>query len=143
MDAPQADISPDEYVLRRVHKNHYTAGLPVPVQKAAARPTEADTDGLSVYLERSYHNNPSGILAQVDEAKRGSYYVARVRVAELVALGLHVRLAEGPEHLPGHCVIPELTREAYDNDQTGRVTDHVLAIAKLLGQDIIYSPPVS
>lgn len=142
MDAEQEPVSPDEFVLRRVHKNHFDPSLPVPIQKVAVRPTERDTDGLSVYREREYIGNPGGILADMDEAKRGNYYIARVRVSDLRALGLSVRPERGPDDLPGHCVIPELNRGTYDANKQA-LADTILELAKVLGRDVIHTPPSS
>ena len=139
MDPSHAGVSPDEYVLRRIHKSHYDPTLPLPVTKAAVRPTDADKTGLSVYLERLYRDDPTGILAQINEAKRGDYYIARVRVADLLALGLRVLSDEGPQHLPGHCNIPELNRPEYEANKS-RWADAQKAFAQLLGENIIHPP---
>ncbi|VTU00668.1 Uncharacterized protein OS=Singulisphaera acidiphila (strain ATCC BAA-1392 / DSM 18658 / VKM B-2454 / MOB10) GN=Sinac_4193 PE=4 SV=1 [Gemmataceae bacterium] len=142
MDAPGTDISPDEYVLRRILKNpsHYDPSLPVPVQKAAVRPSQRDVNGLSVYREQYYLGNPAGVLAHVEEGKRNNYHIGRIRVSDLNRLGLTVRPAEGPEHLPGHCEIPELNHEDYEKDKR-KFADVILEVAKLLGENIVYSPP--
>lgn len=143
MDAPpDGPVTPDEFVLRRVHKNHFDPALPVPVQPVSTRPTASDDTGLSVYREAHYPGNPAGILAQVEDAKKSNYYVCRVRVADLDALGLTVRPEQGPDDLPGHCVIPELNRPAYDADKAA-LADQILALAELLGRDIVHSPQPS
>ena len=139
MDAPAVSISPAEFVLRRVPKGHYDATLPVPVQKAAACPTPNDHKGLSVDLERYYSGDPRGILAQIDPAKRDSFRISRVLVADLQSIGLSVVPDEGPEHLPGHCAIPELRRAVYEANKLA-LADTILALTKLLSRGVIDSP---
>lgn len=139
MDAPPAPIDPAEFVLRRVHRSHYDPSLPVPVQKAAACPNKNDDKGLSVFREQNYTADPRGILANVDPTKRDNILIARVRVADLNAIGLTVVPDEGPQHLPGHCAIPELRRAVYEADKPA-LADTILALAKLLSRGMIDPP---
>jgi hypothetical protein len=104
-------------VFRLVHKNFYTAGLPIPIQPEAFRPTDRDTDGLSVFLEGEA--TPEQALSAVSPAKRDLYYVARIPIPDLQQLGLSVRAAPTDE-VPGHAVIPELSTEACGADSQGR-----------------------
>src|SRR5438094_251516 len=111
MSAEQNPIVATEYVLRRVHKDHFDAHLPVPIMPVAFKPTESDVDGISVYHEQLIS------AAEVGRAGRtpGAYYVARLSVAALHALSLTV--IPVPSDLPGHAVIPELNRALYAQDK--------------------------
>ena len=107
-------VAADEFVLRRIHKNMVQAGPPPIVSYLGFRPTPDDTNGLSVY--REIH------IAALDVAasgrKPGEYYVARLRIADLAALGLSVVVDEQAHGPPGHALIPELSFDACQQNQT-------------------------
>ena len=48
----QDSIGHDEFVLRRIHRNHCSRDLPRVIHFAAFRPSREDTLGLSVFRER-------------------------------------------------------------------------------------------
>jgi hypothetical protein len=132
-------VGGDEFVLRRIPASFFTPGLPVPVQLLAFRPTERDTDGLSVFRER-FTQHPADILCVVEESKRGLYYVARLAVRDLSLLSLTVVPMPVPG-LPGHAVIPELSWPNYQNKQNKvRLKDVQLQLAILAGRGIVHGP---
>lgn len=97
-------VEEGEYVLRRIHKDHYNAALPAAVLRVAFQPSKSDVDGLSVCRERFI---TAAQLAGLGRAP-GAYYVARLAVTALHDLSLTVIPAPRTD-LPGHAVIPELT----------------------------------
>jgi hypothetical protein len=130
-----SDTSPPSgYVLRRVPAVRLSGGV---VHRDAFGPTAQDTTGVSVYREELYRNQPEAILVDVPEAKRGTYFVVRVSVDGLTALGLTI--ADEPAALPGHAVIPELARPTREANRAwaNEVQAKLAAIA-----EVVYSPPL-
>jgi hypothetical protein len=126
------------FVLRRVHPSYYKAGLAIPIQRGAFVPTQNDTTGISVYRER-FTRAPADVLRAVKEEKRGLFYVARLQVRDLAGLGLTVVPDPYPEDIPGHCVIPQLSRANYDADYD-RLAEVQVHLARLASQDIVLRP---
>jgi len=122
------------YILRRVPAIRLSGGV---VHRDAFGPTAQDTTGVSVYHEEDYPTNPQAILADVPEAKRETYYVVRVPVAGLAALGLTV--TDEPASLPGHAVMPELSRLAREANRpwANEVQAKLAALA-----EVVYAPPL-
>ena len=91
---------------------------------------------MSVYLASAYPGNPAGILADIQpDEKQATYSVVRIPVAAVRALGLDV-VAE-PAELPGHAVIPQLTRAAREADKAW--ANHVqLLLAQ--AAELVHSP---
>src|SRR4051794_34725218 len=111
------------FVLRRIHRNHFDPNLPIPIQRLAFEPAKNDTDGLSVYCEQSIS------AAEVAAGGRspGNYYVCRLAVADLHALQLSVVIAPGD--LPGHALIPEMTRASHEaNKRHSKELQQTLAV---------------
>jgi hypothetical protein len=130
-------VTEEEFVYRRIHRNFYQAGLLVPVQPEAFRPTRSDTSGISVF--RTSFVQPEEILADIDSSKRLDYHVARLAVRDLLRLVLTVvpdPVLTGPA---GHAIIPELSKLAYQADKQ-RLKEIQLQLAKLASADIVYSP---
>jgi hypothetical protein len=97
-DSPPS-VSADEFILRRIHRNHYDSTQPLRVQPAAFRPSPADTGGLSVYRERFI--SPAEVAAAGRSA--GDYFVARLSVQTLHVLEQDKRdksLAKLPHTFP-------------------------------------------
>jgi hypothetical protein len=126
-------IPSGEYVLRRIHRNDFNPNLPIPIQRWAFQPKTEDTDGLSVYWEK--------MISAADVAaggrSPGAYYVSRLAVSDLHALNLSIVLAAGD--LPGHAVIREMTRAAYEADKPGS-KDLQQKLAVLASQTIVHHP---
>src|SRR5438034_982233 len=98
-------VDDGELVFRRIHPTYYNSSLQVPVQPEAFRPSRNDITGHSVL--RARFAQPQDTLVNCDPAKVAGYYVARISVHDLLALGLTVKpepMVDGP---PGHAVIPE------------------------------------
>jgi hypothetical protein len=122
-----------EYVLRRIHRNDFDSNLPIPIKRPAFQPRLDDTDGLSVYCEKVI----SAAALAASGRSPGAYYVSRLAVADLHALNLTV--VKVPGDLPGHAVIPEMTRAAYEADKRCS-KDLQLKLATLASQTIVHSP---
>lgn len=129
-DIPQ----PGRFVLRRVPAIRLSGGV---VHRDAFGPTAQDATGISVYREETYRDNPQAILADVPEAKRGTYFVVRVAVESLAALGLSV--ADEDATLPGHAVIPELSRPARE---ANRPWANEIQAKLAAACEVVYSPPL-
>jgi hypothetical protein len=136
-------LIPDEYVLRIVHKSHYTASKTPPIQRTAFTPNKSDTDGISFYRERIVR--PRQLITWHAATKNkpiNDYYVARLRISEIMDLRVEemkqLRLTFVPTvgELIGHVIIPEITWDAYEKDEKGF---KVLAreLAKLANKQII------
>ena len=129
-------VKEEEFVFRRIHRNYYQAGLPLPIQPEAFRPTRNDASGISVF--RASFVQPEGILADIDPNKRLDYYVARLAVRDLSRLGLTVVPDPDPTGPAGHAIIPELSIFAYQADKR-RLKGIQLELAKLASAAIVYS----
>ncbi len=116
----ESELDPDEYVLRRVRSVHYDPETGESSFRAF-RPLKSDTDGLSVWRE-----NACSIewVASSGRQKHG-YYVAAIRVADLVAEGLDLKETDSDQG-PGHYIIPELNYDQRKSDQSEEY-QHVLA----------------
>lgn len=135
MSQGQDAVQPDEFILRRIHKNHVNPALPPAVHFLGFRPSKDDTAGLSVYREK-YTS-----AQQVAEAGRkpGEYYVVRLAVRDLAALNLSIvpdDLAEGPA---GHALLPELNVTACEHDKK-RLREVQVRLAELASQAIVHHP---
>jgi hypothetical protein len=104
-------VTEEEFVYRRIHRNYYQAGMLLPIQPEAFRPTRNDTSGISVF--RTSFVQPKEILADIDTSKRLDYHVARLAVQDLSRLGLTVVPDPDPTGPAGHAIIPELNTLAY------------------------------
>jgi hypothetical protein len=127
----------DEFVLRRVPKSFVEPPLSnPPVSRDTFRPTEQDVEGLSVY-RAEYHPDLVTILADIpDEAKRATYTIVRIAVADIRGLGLSVIPKDAD--LPGHAEIPELNRAArVSNRRWANEKQYELALRSV----IVHSPP--
>jgi hypothetical protein len=136
MDQDPSPVPDEEFVLRRIHKNHVDPGPPLAVGLAAFRPTRDDTEGLSVY--RVKHVSPADVDAS--GRKPGEYYVARLSVHRLRRLALSVIEDEQPHGPAGHALIPELSLSAYLQDKQ-KSRELQMRLAELAGQDIVFVPP--
>lgn len=131
-----SSVDADEYVYRRFPQIYYKGSLPVPVQTEAFRPTDQDEDGISVV--RARFATPQQALLPVAPAKRTSYYVVRLAVQDLLQLGLTVDPAPDAS-VPGHAIIPELSKPAYDADKP-KCKQIQGSLAKLACQGIVLAP---
>jgi hypothetical protein len=130
-------VDASEFVYRRIPRNHYQAGLPIPIQRAAFCPNPHDTTGLSVF--RAAFVQPADILTNIDASKRNNYYVARIAVQDLHRLALTVEPDPDPDGPPGHAIIPELSYRAYQADKQ-RLKQVQLELAKLASAAIVHQP---
>lgn len=135
MSQEQDPVAPDEFILRRVHKNHYDASQPTPVTPVAFRPNPKDTRGLSI--SRLKYTTAEALAAS--GRKAGEYYIVRLRVEELHKLGLSVVPDRDPEAPPGHGFIPELSADGYERNKR-RLKEVTLVLAELASRDIVLRP---
>ena len=56
------------------------------------------------------------MLFSVRPEKKSKYYVCRLAVRDLNRLGLTVIADPDSEDVPGHCLIPELSRSSYERE---------------------------
>lgn len=143
MDAEEP-ISPDEFVLRRVHRNNTDPTGESLVKRCEFAPGKGDIDGLSLYRERY-----TSIEALVAAARSPQdVYVARFRVQELLdirygigeALDHRITVEITPGPLPGHVSIPELAYERAKADKPASL--EIQRILALLASDrIVHRPP--
>jgi hypothetical protein len=131
-------VGHEESVLRRIPMSFYEEGLPTPIQRAAFRPNEQDTTGLSVYRAR-FVSSYSDVLRNVKPEKREKYYICRLCARDLFALNLTVVPDPDPEDIPGHCIIPELSWQKYQ-DEYERLAEIQLQLAGLGSRDIVHRP---
>ena len=130
-------VDESEFVYRRIHPRFYNPALPVAVLFEAFRPNRNDTTALSVL--RARFAQPEDTLTNRDPAKVSGYYVARLSVGALHDLGLTVKPDPAPGGPPGHAVIPELSRQAYES-QKPRWKPVLVELAKLASADIVLRP---
>jgi hypothetical protein len=133
MTAPPDAVAADEFILRRVHKNHCSVSLPRAVHLAAFRPSREDVTGLSVYREK--HLTAAQVAAS--GRKAGEYFVVRIPVRLLLSLGLTVVPDDAPDSPPGHALIPELSLAAYEGNKQ-RLKDVLLELARAAGEAIVH-----
>ena len=130
-------VDDGEFVYRRIHPTFYDPSQPIPVRLLAFRPSEQDAAGLSVL--RAQFARPQDVLANRDPAKMAGYYVARLAVRQLRALGLSVIPDPIPGGPAGHAVIPELACDSYQNNKK-QWKPVLTELAKLASADIVLGP---
>ncbi|HTU89621.1 MAG TPA: hypothetical protein VMF69_05950 [Gemmataceae bacterium] len=133
----QEPVQDDEFVYRRIPRIFFDSAIAPPIRREAFRPTHNDTTGLSVF--RAAFLRPEDALAHVDPAKRSDYYVVRLAVADLRALGLTLVANPDPNGPPGHALIPELSWPAYQADKA-RWKPILFELAKLASAAIVHQP---
>lgn len=106
-----------------------------PVTRLAFEPSGSDRDGLSFFREMFVD---AGELAQ-RLPKLGNYYVARIEAAELSNLGLTIRADPQPDQPRGHCIVPELSRDAHKNKRAW-AKDRERELAELAQSRIVWIP---
>jgi len=82
-------IDPEEYLLRRIHRNVHTPDQPTQFTRDAFKPTRDDTDGIS--LNREGELNAAGMGPADMSAKGrkpGEYFVVRLKAKVYIDLGL-------------------------------------------------------
>lgn len=124
---------PTRSVLRLIPKAWYHVELTHPIEWVAFKPRENENDGISVY------DAEVTTPAQLDAASRkpGTFYIARLRIEDLSALGLSVQ--QTPGHVVGHLIVPELSRSAYERNKP-TMKEVFLKLANLASQDIVHRP---
>ena len=125
-----------EFVLRRIHKNHFKASKPTPIERVAFEPNAHDTDGLSVFRDAFVSAGRLATFTGVTD----TYYVVRLSVAELEqTFQLKVVPAPDADQPPGHAVIPkiniaDLKKNKYPSKEMQR------DLAKVASKAIVHRP---
>ena len=136
MGHEETPIDPQEYILRRIPKSYYKRSLPTPVATAAFRPNDNDDDGLSFY--RECMTSPT-TLANSARKPASEYVIARIKVADVLGLGLSLKLSESTGDLPGHVVIPEVNWGGYNTDarEKEQMKEMGKNLAELASKDVL------
>ena len=132
-------INDDEFVLRRVVNlpDYYDPTLPAPTRTNAFRPTDDDLTGISVYREAFVS---AEAVARAGGSEKG-YYVARLPVAGIRALGLTVTPDPQPDLLPGHSLVPEINCIRYKIAvEKKRIKPLQERLARLADANIVLGP---
>ena len=129
----RSPVLPDEFVLRRIHKNNFDPSLSPSVKRPAFEPNRKDDDGLSVHRELFISAEKLAWCGR----DPGSYYIVRLSVKELASdqYGVVVIACSDMDQPPGHSVIPSLS--AKDAKKTKPLQKKLANMADGL---IIYKP---
>jgi hypothetical protein len=133
-----APLEPHEPVLRRIAKSpgYYNSQKAPPVERGAFTPNRADTDGLSLYLEREI---TAADLVAAANKPAGSYLVARLTVEDFLKFGFTVIRDMNPGDLPGHTLVPAINYRDYnDPSKNTKIKDAIVALAEIASKHIIY-----
>jgi hypothetical protein len=130
MKSPNDPITPDEWLLRRVHLSSFKLPLGSGLQYGSFVPRGKksrcpDDTGISLYRAVCLPAAESVLAGIEDEVKRRQNGVVRVMVSEISALGLEVVIEhDAPDDpaagIPGHVVIPQLTGAAWEDPEKKR-----------------------
>jgi hypothetical protein len=137
------DVDPGEYLLRRVSKEpqRYDPSLDIPVSPLEFRPNrKQDVDGLSFFRESKL--SPTRLANSSATKPASNYVVVRIKVADLLGLGLTVKLDQQEGDLPGHVLIPELAAAGLDDSPTCNWMKEInYEMAKLASKNIVTEFP--
>lgn len=149
------DVAQDETLLRQIHPG----GNPIffdpmqnpPIHHSVFRPTDRDTDGLSLIRQR-FRTDIWAAYRLEQPAIR--FRLARLSVAKLSELAEQLGLGslsfphspDGLDNLHGqpwaHCVLSEINRNAYDSTFSAKVAikEWMLAVAKSIAIEAVIGP---
>ena len=132
MVAQPDQVGVNEIVLRRIVKDIIYIKLTPPyiVERVAFNPSKRDIDGISLFRET---------LSSVQEvavagANPKGYFVARLRVSDIYALGLTLVPTDGP--LPGHVIIPEINWNIRKTLRD-RLQEYTIALANMASNNVV------
>lgn len=100
-------ISPDEFVYRRIHKNHFKREKTECVERLAFQPSPKDINGLSLFRQK--YISAEAVTKLAEKSPPEHYCVARLRVSDITKHDLTV-IVDDPER-PDHVLIPEIRLE--------------------------------
>lgn len=138
---PETDpISPDEMLIRLVHRDRFRDRVPV-ISPSAFEPrvkgNKPDTDGISLFRNDCLAE-PADALRALAADKQPLHGIVMVPYAVFTRLGLTVVAAPRAD-IPGHVVVPELKSEVYAADKSlfNRVK---LSLAEAASSNIVRRP---
>lgn len=125
-------LSPDEYLLRRIPARFVDMSFDCPIQFEHFNPSkEHDQDGISMF--RALYRDAKAMIA--DAKGKGAYYIARATVEEIRELGLTPTITVSVDHTS----LPELSwSEVQKNDDAAR--EKKWRLAELMSKQIILGP---
>jgi len=131
-------ITPDEWLIRRVHIDQFRTGRDPHVSPKAFRPRvkgeQPDTDGISLF-RLACLQDANAILEMIpDEEKRKKVGFVCVQVAELQKLGLTVDPTP-IDAIRGHVSIRELNAAAMEASDKSEINGRMDKLAELASQD--------
>lgn len=143
MKSESDPITPDEWLLRRVHIHRFTPSRGCPISPNAFEPrykgNDPDTDGISLYRQACLRSLED-LLQTIDPEKRDNVGIVRLQVSDLWNLQLTVKPAPVAA-VPGHVVIPELNAAAYRASKA-RYAGLKQRLAELASRQIVRRPPL-
>jgi len=110
--------------------------LPDCVKRVAFKPNKLDSGGISVYRQES---TSAELLVSRSDPREGGYFVARLRVADIVQLGLRVIPAKKDFPPKGHPPIPELRFGLKGADER-KSMELQSELARLASLDVVLEP---
>ncbi len=131
-------IERNEIILRRILKIHYQPDvIDSPFSVETFRPSSADDDGLSFFREKFI--TPFE-LASSGNKPAHDYVVAKFLAGDLFNLGLSLKITYEEDDLPGHVVIPELSKSNYKRNRIFCKEIHA-TLAKLAQLNVVTDFP--
>jgi len=131
-------VRDDEFVLRRIPSNpqFYDSTQPLlPVTPEAFRPHPNDADGLSVFRKQFC----SAVELAARARNPGLCYVSELLASKVRGLGLSLVPDPQPDQPPGHTLIPELNRRAYEANKRA-MKEVQVELARMASSGIVFEP---
>lgn len=139
MPSENDPIEDDEYVYRRVLHTWCDLNselLAHRIDRQVFHPTDKDKEGISLY--RALFVTPVQV-ARDREGNLGRYFVVRLSVAQVRALGLSLK-PDPQDGLRGHSLMSEI-RHGLKGEEKKRAKELQLRLAELASADIVFVPP--
>lgn len=129
-------ITDDEWLIRLVYYTNVTGRTPT-ISPESFRPSEADTDGISLFRAACLRD-PAQALDAIPAEKRELKAIVQVPVKKLSSLSIHVR----PDPIaaaPGHVLATTINIGDYKADKP-RFKVILLRLAEMASENIIRQP---
>jgi len=151
MKDENSPVTPEEFILRRIHSDHYaTNGLPVLSRKAflplgGKGVRHPDNDGIS-FTRLHCLDKAEEALAKIKPDKLPRAGLVQVQVLALASIKLTAIASPQPESgLLGHCHIPEINFPDYIKPEfTAKIDEYITALTSICSQleSIVVIPPI-